>query len=236
MIRKFMIAAAVVAAMTASYAADAEEDIETQGVGAVGWTPVQVGLFAPVSLPWGFDWDVKGLEFDIFYAETVQMQGLSLCGIATRTRDEMRGVSLAGLCNWNEKEVYGINTTLGVNLGFEDVYGIQIGAFSMRKDMKGVDINLVGSHSINYYGVQIGGICNFTLEESKGVDVALGLNMTKELTGAQLGGINFTHKLTGTQIGFFNIAEECPCGIQLGLVNIIMDNKVKVLPITNFYF
>lgn len=236
MIRKFMIAAAVVAAMTASFAADAEEDIETQGVGAVGWTPVQVGLFAPVSLPWGFDWDVKGFELDLFYAETVQLQGLSVCGIATRTRDELRGVSFVGLCNWNEKDVYGINTTLGVNLGFEDVYGIQLGAFSMRKDMKGVDINFVGSHSINYYGVQVGGICNFTLEEFKGVDVALGLSMTKELTGAQLGGINFTHKLTGTQIGFFNIAEECPCGIQLGLVNIIMDNKVKVLPITNFYF
>lgn len=232
-IRKFIVTAAAVAALTTAFA---EEDVETQGVGAIGWTPVQVGLFAPVSFPWGFDWDVKGFEFDIFYAETVCLQGFGVSGIATRTRDEIRGVNVAGLCNWNEKDAYGINITLGVNLGFEDVYGIQAGAFSMRKDMKGVDINFVGAHSINYYGLQIGGLCNFTLEEFKGVDIGLGLNMSKEMTGVQAGGINFTHKLTGSQIGFFNIAEECPCGLQLGLVNIIMDNKIKVLPITNFFF
>lgn len=236
MIRKFMIAAAMFAACVTSFAATAEDDVESQGIGAIGWTPVQVGLFAPVSIPWGFDWDVKGLELDLFYAETVKLQGLSLSGVATRTRDEFKGLSVTGLCHWNEMDVYGVNMTLGVNLSFADVWGVEAGLFSMRKNMSGIDINFVGSHQINYRGVQAAGICNFTLEEYKGVDIALGLNMTKEMIGAQLGGINFTHRLTGTQIGFFNIAEECPCGIQLGLVNIIMDNKIKVLPITNFYF
>lgn len=235
-IRKFIVAAAAVAAFTSAFAADVDEDIEDQGVGAIGWTPVQVGLFAPVSFPWGFDWDVKGLELDLFYAETVKLNGLSLSGVATRTRDEFKGVSVTGLCNWHEKEVYGIGLTIGTNISFADVYGIQAGLFSMRPNMKGVDVNFVGSHQNNFKGLQLAGICNFTLNDFTGIDVALGLNMTKEMTGAQIGGINFTHKLTGTQIGFFNIAEECPCGLQLGLVNIIMDNKIKVLPITNFYF
>jgi len=33
-----------------------------------------------------------------------------------------------------------------------------------------------------------------------------------------------------------NFARECPWGFQIGLVNIIMDNKIKVLPIFNAYF
>ena len=57
---KFAVAAAVLAAFTAANAAEAEPTTEGQGIGAIGMTPIQVGLFAPVSIPWGFDWDVKG--------------------------------------------------------------------------------------------------------------------------------------------------------------------------------
>lgn len=234
-IRKFIIAAAAVAAISTASAASEAEDTE-QGVGAIGWTPVQVGLFAPVSIPWGFDWDVKGFELDIFYAEAVKLQGLSLSGIATRTRDEMKGVSIAGLCNWNEEDAYGLNATIGVNLAFKNMYGVNVGLFSMAQHMDGINLNFVGAHQLGFRGVEIGGLCNFTYGEFKGVDVALGLSMTQELKGLSMGGINVTRKLTGAQIGFFNIADECPCGLQLGLVNIIMDNKIKVLPITNFYF
>ena len=60
---KFAVAAAVLAAFTAATAAEtAEPSVEGQGEGAIGWTPVQVGLFAPVSLPWGFDWDVTSIS------------------------------------------------------------------------------------------------------------------------------------------------------------------------------
>lgn len=232
-IRKFIVAAAAVAAFMSAFADEEETD---QGVGAIGWTPVQVGLFAPVSIPWGFDWDVKGLELDIFYAETVFLKGVSFTGIATRTRDEFSGVSCAGLCNWHEADVYGVDLSIGVNLAFKDVYGVQVGMFSMRQHMDGVDVNFVGAHSTGFRGVQVAGLCNFTYGEFKGIDIALGLSMANEIKGLSLGGINVTRKLTGAQVGFFNIADECPCGIQIGLVNIIMDNTIKVLPITNFYF
>ena len=236
-IRKFIVAAAAAAAFTTAFAApETEEDIANQGVGAIGWTPIQIGLFAPVSYPWGFDWDVKGFELDLFYAETVRLQGLGISGIATRTRDDFKGFSVTGLCHWHDKDVYGVDLTLGANLVFGDVYGFEAGCFGMRKHMSGIDINFVGSHQDSYRGLQAAGICNFTLKDFTGVDLALGLNMTREMTGASIGGINFANKLTGCQIGFFNVAEECPCGIQIGLVNIIMDNKIKVLPITNFYF
>lgn len=233
-IRKFAVAAAAVAAFTSVFAA--EEDVSSQGIGAIGWTPAQIGLCAPVSYPWGFDWDLKGIGIDVLYTENVLLKGLAISGIATRTRDEMTGFVVSGLCNWNDRDTYGINITIGANLGFADNYGVDIGAFSMRQKMKGLDINFLGSHQKDFTGLQVAGLCNFTLGEFTGGDIALGLNMAKDVTGAEIGGINFAHKLTGCQIGFFNIAEECPCGLQLGIINIILDNKIKVLPITNFYF
>lgn len=235
-IRKFAVAAAALAAFTSAFAAPAADENAGQGVGAIGWTPAQVGIFAPVSYPWGFDWDLKGLGIDLIYTENVLLQGLAVSGIATRSRDTMKGVVLSGLCNWNERDVYGINVTLGANIEFADVYGVEIGMFSMRNAMDGLDVNLIGSHQKNYQGVQVAGLCNFTLGDFTGGDIAFGLNMAKKVKGFELGGINFAHQLTGCQLGFFNIAEEVPCGIQIGLVNIIMDNTIKVLPITNFYF
>ena len=233
-IRKIAVAAAAVAAFTSVFAA--EEDTSGQGIGAIGWTPAQIGVFAPISYPWGCDWDLKGLGINLLYMENVRLQGLAISGIATRSRDLVKGVAITGLCNWNERDVYGMNITLGANVEFADVYGIEIGAFSMRNDMLGLDINFLGAHTRDFQGLQVSGLCNFTLGEFTGGDVALGLNMAKDVTGFEAGGINFAHTLTGCQIGFFNICEECKCGIQLGLVNIIMDNKIKVLPITNFYF
>ncbi|MBR5549293.1 MAG: hypothetical protein IKU71_06145, partial [Kiritimatiellae bacterium] len=80
---KLMLATAAIAASVTVFAADgeAEAGAEGQGVGAIGWTPVQIGLFAPVSIPWGFDWDVKGFDLDLFYMETVKLQGLGISGI-----------------------------------------------------------------------------------------------------------------------------------------------------------
>ncbi len=233
-IRKLAVALVALATTTSLLAAD--NDTAGQGEGAVGWTPAQIGLFSPVSYPWDCNWDLKGVGLNLFYMENVRLQGLALSGIATRTRDEVKGVVLTGLCNWNERDVYGINATLGANIEFADVYGVDIGSFTMAKDMAGVNVNLLAVHQQNFKGFQVSGLCNFTLENFEGGEAAFGLSMAKDMKGFQIGGINFAHTMTGFQLGFFNIAEECPCGLQIGLVNIIMDNVVKVLPITNFYF
>ena len=234
---KFAVAAAVLAAFTAATAAEtADPSVEGQGVGAIGWTPIQVGLFAPVSIPSGFDWDVKGFDLDLFYMETVKLNGLGVSGIASRTRDELRGVLVSLLCNWNDRDVRGITATLGADLCFADMYGVNVSTFGLRNLMKGLDANLIGSYQRDFVGWQTSCICNFNENECTGASFALALNMAKVETGFQAAFINSAAELHGVQIGIINVAQECPWGLQLGLINIILDNRVKILPIVNGYF
>lgn len=235
---KLVLATAAIAASVTVFAAngEAEPGAEGQGVGAIGWTPVQVGLFAPVSIPWGVDWDVKGFDLDLFYMETVKLQGLGISGIASRTRDNLDGLLISGVCNWNDADVRGIDITLGANLGFGDVYGVSIATFGMRNLMKGMDVNLLASCQKDFVGWQTSGVCNFTEDSCTGASFALALNMAKIEKGLQVATINSTEELTGVQIGAINIAHECHKGLQIGLINIVLDNTVKILPIANGYF
>jgi hypothetical protein len=233
---KLGVAAAALAAITSSFAAENAAG-EDQGVGAVGWTPVQVGLCAPVSFPWGFDWDLKGFGLDLFYSENVYLKGLSIAGLAGRARDEQDGILITGLCNWNDADVRGLSITLGANLGFGDVYGIDVATFGMRNAMKGVDVNLAASYQKSFTGWQTSCVCNFTEEDCTGASFALALNMAKDEKGFQAATINSAEDLHGVQIGVINIAQGCSnwC-FQLGLINIILDNRVKILPVVNGYF
>ena len=231
---KFVLAAAALAAFTSATAA--EPSTEGQGEGAIGWTPVQVGLFAPVSLPWGFDWDVKGFDLDIFYMETVKLQGFGVSGIASRNRDNLAGLLVSGLCNWHDKDARGVAATIGADLCFGDFYGINISTFGLRNLMKGMDVNLIGSYQKDFVGWQTSCICNFTENDCTGASFALALNMAKVETGFQAAFINSAAELHGVQIGIINVAQECPWGLQLGLINIILDNRVKILPFVNGYF
>ena len=236
---KLALAAAAIAASITVFAADGTAGdtlSEGQGAGAVGWTPVQIGLFAPVSIPWGVDWDVKGFDLDLFYIETVKLQGLGISGIASRTRDNQEGLLVSGLCNWSDADVRGLDITLGANLGFGDVYGVSIATFGMRNLMKGVDINLLAACQKDFVGWQTSGVCNFSEGECVGASFALALNMAKIEKGLQVAAINSADELTGVQIGAINIAHECHSGLQIGIINIILDNTVKILPIANGYF
>jgi hypothetical protein len=235
---KLVLATAAMAASITVFAADnaAETGAEGQGVGAIGWTPIQVGIFAPVSIPWGVDWDVKGFDLDLFYIEAVRLQGLGISGIASRARDRQDGLLLSGICNWTDADVRGIDITLGANLGFGDVYGVSIATFGMRNLMKGMDVNLLASCQKDFVGWQTSGVCNFTEGSCAGASFALALNMAKIEKGLQVAAINSAEELTGVQIGAINIAHECRKGLQIGVINIVLDNKVKILPIANGYF
>ena len=106
----------------------------------------------------------------------------------------------------------------------------------MRNLMKGMDVNLLASYQKEFVGWQTSCVCNFTEGDCTGASFALALNMAKVETGLQVAAINSAQELHGVQIGVINVAHECPWGLQIGIINIILDNKVKILPIVNGYF
>ena len=232
-IAKVGIAALAIAAVSPVMAQ--EEGVEE---GAVGWTPVAVGLVSPVQLPWGSaQWDVFGLDLGLLYMDTAKVYGLGLNGIAARNRDDVIGLNVSGLCNYSEKDVYGLRTTLGINIAKGEGYGFEAAGFSYRKNFTGVDCNFLGAMQENVSGIQLGGLANVSRVQSYGLTAALGVNIATTAYGCQVAGIfNMAEELHGAQIGVVNFAEQCPWGFQIGLVNIIMDNKIKVLPIVNGYF
>lgn len=232
---KYMRFGIVAAALAASVPAFAEEaEVEE---GAIGWTPVAIGLASPVQLPWGSHrWDVFGVNLGLFWTDAPKVYGLDVTGLASATRDDLCGLKVAGLCNWNSADVYGFRATAGGNFCWGTEYGVDIGLFAVRKKMWGVDLELVGSYQEEFHGVQIGGLANVSTELSYGAGIALGCNWAPKMYGFDFAIFNYTRELHGCQLGIVNYATECPWGFQIGLVNIIMDNSWKVLPIVNGFF
>ena len=237
---KFGAMALVAAVSMQVFAQDVEPAAETENeYEAVGWTPIALGIASPVQLPWGsHTWDVFGLDLNVLWSDAPKMYGLGIGGVAMATRDALKGIQISGLCNWATKDVYGMRATLGANIAFGTTYGMDAGCAAYRTgDMWGCDIEFLGSYQRNFWGWQIAGILNMSTEQSYGWSLAIGGNMAKVAYGCQTAGIfNFTDELHGCQIGLVNFARECPWGFQIGLVNIIMDNSIKVLPIVNGYF
>jgi len=237
--KKMIKLGAVALAIAAVAPAFAQEQEIEEEEGAIGWTPIAIGIASPVQLPWGLaTWDVFGLDLNVLYSDAPKMYGLGIGGVAMTTRDDLMGLQLSALCNWNSKDVYGMRATVGANISFGTVYGIDAGCFAYRGgDMWGWDTEFIGSYQKNFWGLQLAGLVNFTTEQTYGATIAIGGNIAAVAYGLQLAGIfNFTDELHGCQIGLVNYARECPWGFQIGLVNAIMDNRIKVLPIVNGYF
>lgn len=211
--------------------ADLEETV-------VGWTPVAVGIATPVQLPWGLKrWDVYGLDFNLLYSDAPRMYGLDLSFGGCATRDKFVGVSFGGIFNYGDTDVYGLRASCGPNICNGNVYGIEIGGLGLRRNFKGIDVELIGSAQENMTGLQISGIGNLCKKQCYGASFALGANVAESLRGLQCSLIfNQVDELNGCQVSIVNIAQRCNWGLQLGLVNVILDNKVKVLPLFNCYF
>ena len=231
---KVGFAALALAAITPSFAQEAEVD-----EGVVGYTPVAIGLASPVQIPWGLArWDVFGLDLNVFYSDAPKLYGIGVSGLATTTRDKAKGLIVSGLANLSFNEnVYGLRATLGLNYAEKTVYGADLGMVGVRDSIYGLDVNFLGSYQQKVCGMQVGGIANIAREEMHGLNVAGITNYAPVARGLQLAIIyNMTRELHGAQIGLVNYTELCPAGFQIGLVNIIRQNKVPVLPIANCYF
>lgn len=236
---KLGFAAFAVATSVCAFAKNADVNVvEEEDEGAIGWTPIAVGIASPVQLPWGsHKWDVFGLDLNVIWSDAPKMYGLGIGGIAMATRDDLMGLQISGLCNWASKDVCGMRATLGGNICYGNTYGVEAGLFSYRDgEFWGWDTEFICAYQPKFWGLQISGLANVGTEQSYGCSIAALCNWAPVDYGFDLAIFNYTTELHGCQIGVVNYAKECPWGFQIGLVNIIMDNSWKVLPIVNCYF
>ena len=131
---KLGFAAFAVATSVCAFAKKADVNVvEEEDEGAIGWTPIAVGIASPVQLPWGsHKWDVFGLDLNVIWSDAPKMYGLGIGGIAMATRDDLMGLQISGLCNWASKDVCGMRATLGGNICYGNTYGVEAGLFSYR--------------------------------------------------------------------------------------------------------
>lgn len=230
---KFGIIAGALAALVSTQARAAD----TSKIESYGWTPFGIGLATPVTIPWGFDWDVFGMDVNVFYTDCNTMYGIEVGGGASVARKDMGGLMVAGGCNFVNGDAYGAEVSI-FNLNNGLLAGLGVDIFTMRRTTAGLTVDGIGAaNSGNFYGLEIAGIGSAVREDMWGFQAALGCNFARRAHGLQAALIyNQTEDLHGAQIGLVNYAAECQGGFQIGLVNIIRTNRIPVLPIVNAYF
>lgn len=111
---KKLILVAMVALSAHVFGAEATLRVEGKTSDVIrSYTPLSLNLVTPVGLPWGFDWDVKGLQTGI-YNSVEDFEGWQIGVI--NTTDVFSGLQL-GVINVTRK-----------------MYGVQIGFLNVIQD------------------------------------------------------------------------------------------------------
>jgi hypothetical protein len=127
--------------------------------------------------------------------------------------------------------INGLNISTGT-IGNVTFNGVTL-AFVTQSGVENNGLVIAGLWNAIYKsnGIQIATLLN-EANQSKGIQIAL-YNLTKFMTGLQIGGANFvSKKMVGLQVGIRNKSNNTK-GIQLGFWNI---NEKRKLPIINWNF
>ncbi|MGN0847838.1 MAG: LA_2272 family surface repeat-containing protein [Kiritimatiellia bacterium] len=218
------------------------QDAEKEYAGApdaksYGYTVLAVGLATPLTLPWGFDWDVFGLDVNLLYSDCNKMYGLEVGGLANTARLDMYGIQAALGFNLANRTAVGAMVSC-FNMCNRTAYGMSVDLVGVNREFEGLSVDgLFSMTDESFYGLDVAGLANAVREDMWGWQVALGATFARRVHGLQTSLIfNMTDELRGAQVGIVNYADTCSAGFQIGIVNLIMDNQVKFFPIFNCYF
>lgn len=202
-----------------------------------GYTVLRVGIGTPLSLPWGFDWDVYGLDVNLLYSDANEMYGIQVGGLANVSRLDMLGIQAALGCNYANRHAYGAQVAL-VNVANREQVGLFVDAVGVNRESVGLRADVLGSLTDEcFWGLSAAGLASAVREDMWGWQFALGCTFARRVHGFQSSLLfNMTDELRGAQLGIVNYAATCSAGFQVGLVNMIMDNEIPVLPLFNCYF
>ena len=89
---------------------------------------------------------------------------------------------------------------------------------------KGFALGLLLNYSDSYKGFQLGSV-NYTKGSMLGGQVGFVDYVEGSMKGIQFGGVNYAGHLKGVQIGIVNYAASATTGFQLGILNLMPQNK-----------
>ena len=210
-------------------------------------TPVQIAFADPLEIPQA-NWNVYGLRYNIFFAQSFKVIGLDL-GLVGRCRDTFIGAAFE-TANWVEGDAVGAqfgaagNVVAGNATGFQLAgvvnynrglfTGMQIAPINNDGTFLGLQLGAVNWDKSICIGCQIGAV-NADLNEFHGVSLGA-VNWTGRLQGCQIGAVNVVSEFgNGCQIGIFNAAPKFQ-GLQIGLLNVIGSGELPILPFVNGSF
>lgn len=216
------------------------------------WSPLGVGIAAPIQLPFT-DTDIYGLRFGGLLgvnrhvygidAGLVEVSGGEFCGIQASvfswTTSDAGGIQVGALANVVQRSFCGLQVS-PFNLVFaEPTCGVQVGGlFNYNVAFEGVQFGgLLNWETSNFAGWQVGGLANIVKEDGVGFSVG-GLNLMNRYVGFELGCVNLAEECVGLQLGLFNGANKLT-GVQIGLLNLVCNEplfNIPVMPVVNASF
>lgn len=161
-------------------------------------TPVSLGIFGPVKLPW-WRHDVVGLSLGVFNCLD-SMDGLQI------------GFNNAGT-QWQTR--YGWTHYSSPSASWSS-YGPVTTSAPMEGKMRGVQIGFLNNNEGDVVGFQLA-LGNMAEGNVNGMQLGL-VNGAKQLSGLQIGIVNGVEHLAGVQVGVLNLVKSSPEYLMLPLV------------------
>lgn len=241
--KKLMLTAALLMAGVAAFADYGDIN------GRPWWTPLQINLASPLSLPWG-ERDVYGLKLNLLHGSSAEVRGLDVGLVGSTTRanvygielqgfnyvdGDMRGLQLGAVANYLSGGVCGVQLAGLVNWNVGEACGLQLGALNFDGGFAGLQAGVLNWSEDTFRGWGFG-LINCVKNEFTGFEAGL-LNYVKGgARGLQLGVFNIVEgDSAGLQLGLFNAADH-HTGVQIGLLSLNKLGALPVFPIVNANF
>ena len=212
---------------------------------AWAWSPLGIGIAAPVQLPF-VDSDIYGLRLGGFFGWNAEMFGLDASVVSLET-ENMAGIQCAAF-TWTSESAYGIQGSLvanvvdgnvyglqasAVNVDWGDVWGAQLGIVDYCNSFHGIQLSALNWNNMTSHGGQAA-VVNANQDEFVGFSAGV-INYSMKSTGCQLGVFNFADSMTGCQIGVINAAQRAR-GVQIGFINMICEAPLPIMIVANTSF
>lgn len=145
--------------------------------------PVSIGLFPALSMGGPARPVIVNFGAALLWSQTARVQGLAMGVFADVVREDVRGVQWTGLAGVVGGRLSGAQLSAGVNW--------------VGEDMRGAQLSFLGNRAGRAFGGQ----------------ATLGVNVAREVRGAQVGLVNVGGDVRGAQVGVFNYARSSDASV-----------------------